>query len=324
MRGRFTKLVGCELPLQLAPMGGICTPELVAAVTSAGAMGMTALPLAPAPVVRDALATFRGQATGPFGYNVLLPFLDRDVVDVAAQACTVVDFYHGAVDGPLVEQVHAGGALAGWQVGSTEEARAAAGAGCDLVVVRGCEGGGRFHGGRSLWPLLDEVLEAVDVPVVAAGGITTARGIAAALAAGADAVRLGTRFVATEESGAHPEYKAALVAARSTDSVLTDEFATLWPDDVKTSRVLRQSLDAARVAPEIVATMQLGAQEVKLPRFAVAPPTTAAQGDIAAMPHYAGEGVGAITSIEPAADLVRNLMVDTVRLVRRAFDAVGG
>jgi hypothetical protein len=97
----------------------------------------------------------------------------------------------------------------------------------------------------------------------------------------------------------------------------------MWPDEVKTSRVLRQSLDAARRAPEVVATMQLGGQEVKLPRFAVAPPTTAAHGDIEAMPHYAGEGVGAITSIEPAAPLVRDLMAGAVRLLRRASDAVG-
>jgi nitronate monooxygenase len=323
MRGRFTKLIGCELPLQLAPMGGICTPPLVAAVTSAGAMGMTALPMAPAAAVRDTLAVFDDEAKGPFGFNVLVPFLDRDVVDVAAQACTLVDFYHGAVDASLVAQVHDGGALAGWQVGSTDEARAAAGAGCDLVVVRGREGGGRYHGGGSLWPLLDAVLDAVDVPVVAAGGITTARGIAAALAAGADAVRMGTRFVATEESGAHPAYKAALVAAHAGDSVLTDEFAVMWPDAVTTSRVLRQSLDAARHASDVVAMIDLGGRDVELPRFAVAPPTTAAHGDIAAMPHYAGEGVGAITSIEPAADLVRDLMVDAVRLVRRAFDRVG-
>jgi nitronate monooxygenase len=323
MRTRFTTLVGCELPLQLAPMGAVCTPELVGAVTGAGAMGMTSLPMAPAAVVRDVLAAFGAQANGPYGFNVLLTFLDRDVVDVAAEACVLVDFYHGAFDASLVEQVHEHGTLAGWQVGSTEEARAAAGSGCDLVVVRGSEGGGRFHGDRSLWPLLDEVLDAVDVPVVAAGGITTARGMAAALAAGADAVRMGTRFVATEESGAHPVYKAALVAAASSDSVLTDEFAAMWPDEVKTSRVLQQSLAAARRAPDVVATMQLGGREVELPRFAVAPPTTAAEGNVDALPHYAGEGVGAITSIEPAAALVRDLVSGAVRLLRRASDAVG-
>ena len=102
-----------------------------------------------------------------------------------------------------------------WQVGAVDDAHQAVDAGVDLLVVRGIEGGGRLHGGRSLWPLLFDVLDAVgaDVPVLAAGGIATGRGLAAALAAGASGVRMGTAFVATEESGAHPEYKAALVAA---------------------------------------------------------------------------------------------------------------
>ena len=82
----------------------------------------------------------------------------------------MVDFYHGAPDSGLVDLVHKHGALAGWQVGSLDDARAAEAAGCDLLVVRGVEGGGRMHGSESLWPLLSEVVESVTVPVLAAGG----------------------------------------------------------------------------------------------------------------------------------------------------------
>jgi enoyl-[acyl-carrier protein] reductase II len=96
--------------------------------------------------------------------------------------------------------------MAFWQVGSRQEAVAAAQAGCDLVVAQGIRAGGHVRGTVGTFPLLEEVLEAVDVPVLAAGGIGTARAMAAALIAGADGVRVGTRFVATPEAGAHPEY----------------------------------------------------------------------------------------------------------------------
>jgi NAD(P)H-dependent flavin oxidoreductase YrpB (nitropropane dioxygenase family) len=320
MKTRFTELVGCAVPLQLAPMGQVCTPELIGAVTGAGAMGMTGIPLAPPAVVANALDGLLAPATGPVGFNVLVPFLDLEVVAVAAQRCKVVDFYHGEVDPTAVRHVHDGGALAGWQVGAADEARAAEDAGCDLLVVRGTEGGGRMYGQRSLWPLLDDVLDAAGLAVVAAGGIATARGVAAALAAGADAVRVGTRFVATVESGAHDVWKQAIVDAEAVDSVLTDEFAAMWPSPVKTSRVLQQSIDAARKAPDVVGTLRLGEHDIDMPRFAAAPPTTNASGNVEAMPMYAGESAGAVHAIEHAADVVRELADGARQHLQRAAE----
>ena len=321
LRTRFTELVGCEVPIQLAPMGSICTTELVVAVTSAGGMGMVAPHLAPPPVVAQVLDSVVPKAAGPVGINFLMPFVDRAAVEVAAERAKVVDFYHGAVDRSLVDLVHRGGALAGWQVGSVEEARAAVDGGCDVLVVRGLEGGGRMHGQRSMWPLLAEILDAVEssgAPVLAAGGIATGRLMAAALAAGADGVRLGTRFLATDESGAHVEYKQALIDAPAAESVLTDDFDGMWPDPVKTSRVLRRSLEAARAFEgDVVAEMVLGGETRSLPPFHLAPPTADAVGHVEAMPHYAGESCGAITDVQPAAELVRRLMAETEALLSR-------
>src|SRR6266508_2234174 len=243
LRTPFTDLVGCQVPIQSAPMGTIVTPDLVREVTAAGAMAMTSMPMAPATVVADLLDTMAEVAQGPVGFNVIIPFLDVDVVEAAATRCRYVDFYHGEVDRSLVARVHDAGALAGWQVGAVDEARAAADAGCDLIVVRGTEGGGRMYGTRSLWPLLAEVLDAVDVPVLAAGGIADGRGLAAALAAGAAGVRMGTRFVATVESGAHPAYKDAIVRADAAATVVTDAFRVGWPDPVTSARVLRSALE---------------------------------------------------------------------------------
>jgi nitronate monooxygenase len=309
---RFTELVGCEVPIQLAPMGTICTPELVAAVTHAGGMGMTSMPMAPPEAIAEVLDHVAAAAKGPFGFNALIPFLDPELVDAAAPRCRVVDFYHGDPDAALVDRVHKHDALAGWQVGSVADARAAADAGCDVLVVRGTEGGGRMHGTRSLWPLLVEVLGVVDVPVVAAGGIAEGRGVAAALAAGAAGVRMGTRFVATPESGAHPAYKDAIAAAGAVDTVLTDAFRVMWPSEQASSRVLRSALERARTLPEDapVGKMTMGPMTVDIPRFGIPPPTATAEGEVGAMALYAGESVASIDAIEPAGELVRRIAAD--------------
>ena len=318
---RFTELVGCQVPIQAAPMGAISTIDLVVCVTEAGGMGMVAPHMAPPAVVADLLDAANAKAGGPVGINFLMPFVDRATVEAAASRAKLVDFYHGAVDRSLVELVRQGGALAGWQVGSVDEARAAADAGCSVVVVRGLEGGGRMHGDRSLWPLLAEVLDALvgyRLAVLAAGGIATGRLLAAALAAGADGVRLGTRLVVAPESGAHPTYQTAVIEAQATDSVLTDAFDRMWPDPMKRSRVLRRSLDAATAfRGDVVAEVELGGETRSLPPFHIAPPSRDTRGHVEAMPLYAGESCGAITAVEPAGAVVRRLAAEAEALLDR-------
>jgi NAD(P)H-dependent flavin oxidoreductase YrpB (nitropropane dioxygenase family) len=119
------------------------------------------------------------------GVNFLMPFLEEvAVVEVAASRVRVVEFFYGDPDAALMGMVHNGGALASWQVGSAAEARAAVEAGCDFVVAQGTEAGGHVRGRLGLLALLPEVLAAVEVPVLAAGGVGPARGVAAALAGG--------------------------------------------------------------------------------------------------------------------------------------------
>ena len=141
--------------------------------------------------------------------------------------------------------MHAGGGVCGWQVESGEEARAAEAAGCDIVVAKGWESGGRKRiEGPALLPLLDDVLGAVAVPVVAAGGIATARGVAAVFAAGAEGARVGTRFIAAAESEAHPEWVQAVLDARAADAVVSNAFNVGMPEPGP-HRVLRSSVAAA-------------------------------------------------------------------------------
>jgi len=276
---RFTDLVGCRLPLQLAVLGGVGTAELAVAVAGAGGLGM-------APWYVD----LPDSAPGPLGHGFLLPYVsDPDEVARAAAGVRVAEFFWGDPEARLVEVAHAAGALVSWQVGSVEEAKAAQAAGCDLVVAQGIEAGGHVRGREPLDMLLAEVLAAVTIPVVAAGGIGTAQRVAELIEAGADAVRIGTRFLATPECDTHPDYVAALIAATADDTVVTSHFddAGRWPAPV---RVLGDSLKRAAAA---------GNRRTGPPSGAAADPL--------AMPCYAGLSVEAVTEVKSASAVVEEL-----------------
>jgi nitronate monooxygenase len=325
---RFTELVGCTVPIQQAGMGAISPPELAAAVSEAGGLGMlgTARPGLSASTLADLLERARALTTRPFGVNFIVasavlrgsagrPPLDLRCIEIAAEAARVVEFFYGDPDRGLVEMAHRGGALASWQVGSREEAVAAAEAGADLLVAQGIEAGGHVRGTIGLLPLLEEVLGAVDLPVLAAGGIGTGRAMAAALAAGAAGVRVGTRFVAAAESGAHPAYAQALIAARAHDTVYTEAFSVGWPD--APHRVLRSGVAAAEAFEgEVVGERtRLDGARIPIRRFEAATVDRTTTGALEAMPLWAGESVSAVTRVQPAAEIMGELLEEAERLL---------
>src|SRR5215469_12563245 len=221
----FTRLAECRVPIQQAPMGPVSTPALAVSVAEAGGVGsITAMGLAPADLDK-LLARLAARTSGVLAANLLTGQLDPEAVAAAAARVRIVDFFCADPDPALVEIAHRGGALACWQVGSLDEALAAADAGCDVVVVQGTEAGGHIRGHSELRPLLESVLGRVEVPVLAAGGIGDAAAFAAVLAAGADGARAGTRFVAAAESGAHPEYKQAVASAAAGSTEITGAFS---------------------------------------------------------------------------------------------------
>jgi nitronate monooxygenase len=270
----------------------------------------------PAPMVAQTLDAMSERTSTPVAFNVLVPFVDRDAVEVASSRCRLVEFFYDDPDAELVRIAHEGGALAAWQIGSRAEAEAACNAGCDVVIAQGVEAGGHVRGSVGLLALLAEVLDAVDVPVIAAGGIGNARAAAAALAAGADAVRVGTRFVATQEADTHPDYAAALVHARAEDTVLTEVFSVMWPD--APHRVLRSCVDKAQTLDgDTVGEVDIGGTTMPIPRLSVLAPTRATTGSIGAMALYAGESVTDVTGVVPARDVVLEIANGAELLLRR-------
>ena len=308
MATRLVDLLRCDLPIQLAPMGSVsATPALPLAVAAAGGHGMyPALTFPPAALagVLDALAA----RTSAFGVNFIVPLMDRGSLELACERAPYVDFFLADPDPALVALVHGGGAVCGWQVESAEEARAAEAAGCDVVIAKAWESGGRKRiEGPTLLPLLDAVLDGVSLPVIAAGGIATPRGAAAAIAAGADGVRAGTRFIAAAESDAHPAWVDAVIRAGADDAVVSTAFNAGLPVPGP-HRVLRSSIAAAEAhAGDEVGVVRLAGAEIPVPRFGAVPPTRDSTGAIEAMPFYAGQSAGAVTRIQPAAEIVADL-----------------
>jgi len=314
----FTRLVGCTVPIQLAGMGAIVSPELAAAVSEAGALGQISFVQTDPAVAKQRLDRLEQLTRKPYGVNLLLPYVDPEILMMASRRARVVDFFWGDPDPDLVEQVHAEGALASWQVGSVREAISAEKAGCDFISAQGIEAGGHLRGQLSLLPLLEGVLDAVSVPVLASGGIGSARSIAAVLQAGAAGVRMGTRFIAAAESNAHPEYVEALIAAGAEDSVLTTLFEVDCPMCPATHRVVRSALKLAEGLPDRpLGEMEVSGSHYPIPRFFGFPPTRQMTGRITAMACYAGQSVAAIHGVQPASEIVAELVSGTENLLER-------
>ena len=324
---RFTDLVGCAVPIQQAGMGAVSPPALAAAVSNAGGLGMVGTARWGAQTV-PGLTTLLDEADAltdqPYGVNFLiapefLPYFDPCCFTLAARRARVVEFFWNWPDPKLVETVHAHGALVSWQIGSQEEAIAAQDSGVDLVIAQGTGAGGHVRGTIGVLALLDAVLDAIDVPVLAAGGIGSGQALAAVLAAGADGARMGTRFVAAAESEAHPRYVDALIAAGPEDTVLGTTFVYGWDAP---GRTLRSAVEAAEAMTDDIIGEVPSLDGTRLPLHRLAPEVASAgaSGPIEAMSLWAGESVGGVTRVQPAAEIVRELTEEAERLLRRWGD----
>jgi nitronate monooxygenase len=325
MRTPFTDLIGCRLPIQQAGFDSL-NIDLAAAVSEVGGLGMIGAPLVTAEALSEGFDQVREQTDAPVAVNFASPFFelerDRGALEVGIERGVMVEFFYGDPDAEVIKIIHGGGCLASWQVGSMAEALQAVDFGCDMVVVQGTEAGGHVRGRSGLLPFLVDVIERVDVPVIAAGGISTPRALAAVLAAGAAGARLGTALVASDEADFHIDMKKALLSASGEDTVYGETFSALWPD--APHRVLRSAVEAVeKIETPTIGEMEFGGRQIEVPRTAGIAPHGRTTGEIGAMALFAGEGVGSITAIRPAAEIVQDL-VDGARDHLRAAAALAG
>ncbi len=306
-------MLGIEQPIVQAPVGSAAVPRLAAAVSDAGALGTLALTWTAdvAGVVRQTAAL----TERPFGGNLVLQWDQHRRLDQALEAGLRIVSLTWGDPAPYVEAIHQAGALVLHTVGSAQEARRAAEAGVDVIVAQGWEAGGHVWGGIATLPLIPAVVDAVaPVPVIAAGGIGDARGVAAVLALGAQAAWLGTRFLLAEEAPVHEDYRRRLIAAAETDAHwYADLYDVGWPD--APHRAIRnstaQAWDAAgRPAPgqrpgEGEEIARAGGGPVV--RYSSALPLQGTEGDVEALSLWAGQGVTFAKRVQPAAEIIAEL-----------------
>jgi nitronate monooxygenase len=307
------ELFDLKYPIFEAPHGSATSPELAIAVSNAGAMGALAN-LGSPEEARSAVSKVRSATKRYFVVNFILRTEPTSLLAVLDAGAPIVQFSWGMPTKDMISAIRAVNARFGMQVTSAESARAALDLGADYLVCQGTEAGGHVQASRGLYAALAAVLaEARQKPVIAAGGIGNGQGIRQALFAGASAAALGTRFVATAESNAHPDYKSALLAAYAKDTALTNCFQDGWP---AMHRALRNRTfvmwDAAGCPTpgkrpgdgDVVATRPDGS---KVFRYGSQAPPREFEGSVTECPLWAGLGVEFVKDLPAARELVERL-----------------
>jgi nitronate monooxygenase len=315
VRTPLCEQLGIDHPIVQAPIGSAAVPRLAAAVSEAGALGTIALSWskdAGAPVHETIALTSR-----PFAANFVLAWDEHERLDAALEAGLRIVSLTWGDPAPYVGLVHDAGGIVLHTVGSAEEARRAVAVGVDVVVAQGWESGGHVGGRVATLPLVPAVVDAVaPVPVIAAGGIGDARGVAAVLALGAQAAWLGTRFLMAEEAPVAERYRERLVESTETDAEwYADLYDVGWPD--APHRALRNATadaweEAGSPPPgarpgegEPIATRSSGESIV---RYASTTPLAGTTGDVDALSLWAGQSVALAREVQPAAAIVAELV----------------
>lgn len=307
----------CDYPIMLAGMGGVARSRLAAAVAEAGGFAVMGMVREPVALIEKEVAALRAATRDDlhFAVNLIPASCDPALLRQQVEAClrlevpSMVLFWE--VDTALIRHLKAEGVQVIHQVGHRRDAELALAAGCDVLIAQGFEAGGHVRGEVSTLALLPEIVAMSDVPVAASGGIASGSALVAALTLGAQAVSLGSAFLATTEAYAHPYHRQRLVDAHADETVRTTVFARNWaitaPVRVLPNAVTRGDYDRLdeeqRNRP---IAWQDGGQPV-FP-FSTDSPAIDAQGRLEDMALYAGQSVGQIHDIVSAGERIRRLM----------------
>jgi len=333
MKTDLCDILGIGKPVILAPMGGAAGPELVAAVSEADGFGVIPLWGKPVEQVRAGIARVRDFTGRNFAVNLNLSFPWRDALEVCIdEKVFAVSLFWG--DDPAAIEVAKGGGLVVLStVGSARGARAAADAGADVIVAQGWEAGGHVWGSVATMALVPAVVDAVGVPVVAAGGIADGRGMAAALMLGASGVWIGTRFLASTEATIHDSYRRRVLDASEDEAEwYGDLYDVAWPE--APHRALANSTSAQwRAAGKPDPGSRPGENEVigrrptgeAVVRYQSYTPLTDTTGDVEAMSLWSGQGVSLVRTVMSAAEIVDEICgVAAKTIVERYSGIVAG
>ena len=323
MRTPVCDLLGIDFPIALAPFGPWEQVELAAAVSNAGGLGSLGTAVRDPDELRSQWERMRGLTDRPFAINHTGRPFDESVFAAIVEAAPAAVSFHMGVPADLIAQAHEAGALWIQQVGDVRAADLALEAGADVLVAQGWEAGGNT-GWVATMVLVPQVADlAGDIPVLAAGGIADGRGIAAALALGAQGVVMGTRFLASAEMAIDPAWKERIVAADATDAVKVPSSERVMPPFTldlppgtpPAPRALRtplidqlesdpESVDPHSIGPSFVADVRAGGGHERLP--------------------FTGQSAGLVHDIAPAATIMARLVAETNAALESAEAARSG
>jgi NAD(P)H-dependent flavin oxidoreductase YrpB (nitropropane dioxygenase family) len=330
---RFTSAYGVEHPIAAAGMAfaGMVPSFTIAAAKSGVMASFAGVGLMPTPVIEQRVREVQAATDKPFHINFITLYTQDEHIDLCvALKVRAVSFHWGPPKKEWIAKLQKVNIAVWEQVGSVEAAKKAAQAGIDCIVAQGSEAGGHNYGELPTFALVPVVKDAIgDVMLLAAGGIADGRGLAAALALGADGAWVGTRFVATVEGHVHDRYKAKLVEADGTDTTKTRIFGKHHPDfnpiRVLRNRVVTEWNERASEVPDdnsnevLVGNMDMFGVPTELRKFTNLVPMPDAQGDFEELPLLAGQGVGLIHSIEPIALVVQNMIEQARSILNRRY-----
>jgi nitronate monooxygenase len=320
IRTRFTDMLGLGAPIMSAPMALVTGARVAAAVSSAGGLGTFGgtNPMKGPAWVRREMADVRAQTDQPFGVGFITHFLPAmpELFDAALEERAPVIVLSFAPVAPWLHRAHDAGARVICQVQTMALVEDALSEGADAIVVQGTEAGG--HTGKmGLLPFLARVLEiSGDTPVLAAGGVSNGRALAAVVAAGADGASVGTAFLATPEANDVPDaYKQLIVDSNGEDTVLTtlyDDVAGIpWPEPVSVRTRRTRHTDAWQGRQ---AEIEAHIEEL---RAELPPMLDLDHFDPAVSPALYGQSAACVGAVRPAADVVQSLQCDAEALLRQ-------
>lgn len=305
IKTKICEMLGIEYPILQGGMAWVATAELAAAVSNAGGLGVIGAGHMPPDELRSEIRKAKALTNKPFGVNIMLmsPFVKEVMAVVIDERVPVVTTGAGN-PGEYIPALKEIGCKVIPVVASVALARRLERVGVDAIIAEGMESGGHI-GQVTTMALLPQVVDAVSIPVIAAGGIADARGIVAALALGAQGVQIGTRFVASTECTAHPNYKEAIIKAKDRSTVVTG-VSTGHPVRVLENKLTKQFQELEQRGASVEELERLGAGKLR---------AAVREGDIDGGSVMIGQIAGMIDSVKPVAAIVEEMVTNAKKVL---------
>ena len=325
LRTKVCDLLGCDVPVVLAGMGGVARANLVSAVSAAGGYGILGMVRESPEFIRRQIHEVRAQTEKDFGVNLIPAATPRDLFLKELQVCleervhSVCLFWD--LDDEVILRLRDNGILVICQVGSRQEAIQALDAGAQILIAQGVESGGHVRGTQARLKLLADVVSLErDEPILTAGGIARGADLADALNHGAAGIVMGTSFLVTQEAFAHDYHKGRIVEASLSDIIYTQDFHINWPRDAYV-RVLRNSVTDGDYGDPFSSERQIIGEDSGrvLYRFGTDSPLQSTIGKLEQMALYAGTGAAAISNIPTAAERMGEILAEAIDARREAI-----